>query len=205
MAVMGWMHRRVVGERRRHVLASRLSTFLPGPATVLDVGAGNGGVTGALGELRPDLHLAAIDVQVPPDTYVPVSRFDGRTIPYGDGSFDAVVLVDVLHHTDDPAVLLSEAARVARHCVVLKDHLVAGLAATARLRLMDWVGNAHAGVALPYNYWTEAQWRRCFAELGLGVEAWTTRLDLYPWPATVVFDAHLHMVCRLSADTASNR
>jgi SAM-dependent methyltransferase len=197
MALIGRTHRRLVDQRRKHLLAARLSAVLPGSGTVLDVGCGDGGVAHALKERRPDLDIAGIDVFVPPETYIPVSSFDGHTIPYLDGSFDDVMFVDVLHHTDDPEVLLSEAARVARRGVVLKDHLVAGFAAGPSLRLMDWVGNAHKGVALPYNYWTEDRWRECFARLGLHVEAWTSRLDLYPGPASWIFDRGLHMLCRL--------
>jgi len=72
---------------------------------------------------------------------------------------------DVLHHTPDPAALLREARRVGAHCLLIKDHNRNGLAAGARLRFMDWVGNARFGVALPYNYWTERQWREAWKEL----------------------------------------
>ena len=51
------------------------------------------------------------------------------------------MLVDVLHHTDDPGILLSEARRVTRRAVVLKDH-TRDYMAGATLRLMDWGANA---------------------------------------------------------------
>jgi ubiquinone/menaquinone biosynthesis C-methylase UbiE len=180
------------------LLAERLASVIPARGTVLDVGCGDGGVARTLMDQRPDLELTGIDVLVRPHTLVPVTEFDGRVIPYPDESFDDVTFVDVLHHTDDPAVLLAEASRVARRGVVLKDHLVAGVGAKPTLRAMDWVGNAHHGVALPYNYWTEDQWRRCFDALGLRVEVWRTDLALYPKPAHWLFDRELHVLCRLS-------
>jgi SAM-dependent methyltransferase len=116
------------------------------------------------------------------------------TIPYASASVDVVLMVDVLHHTDDPTILLREAARVARTAVVVKDHLREGLGARLTLRSMDWVGNARHGVRLPYNYWSRAQWNRAFDTLGLAVEQWKCALGLYPKPASWLFDRSLHFV-----------
>ena len=63
---------------------------------------------------RPDLEITGVDVLVRPKNHIPVQLFDGRQLPFPDQSFDAVMFVDVLHHTDDPSVLLREAKRVAR-------------------------------------------------------------------------------------------
>ncbi len=38
--------------------------------------------------------------------------YDGRTLPFGDGSFDTVMSVQVLEHTPDPQRLVDEMARV---------------------------------------------------------------------------------------------
>jgi hypothetical protein len=73
---------------------------------------------------------------------VTVKKFDGRSIPCGDGNFDVVIFIDVLHRTDDPMILLQEAVRVARQVIVMKNHLLKGALAYSTLRLMDWVGNA---------------------------------------------------------------
>lgn len=196
--LVGLTHGGLVADRRTRLLAERLAPSLPGPASVLDVGCGDGGIAKALRALQPGLDIVGIDVLVRAQTQIAVTRFDGATIPYPDESFDDVLFVDVLHHTDDPAVLLAEAARVARRAVVVKDHVVAGVAAVPTLRFMDWVGNAHHGVALPYNYWREDQWRDAFREIGLTVESWESSLALYPVPARWLFDRQLHMLCRLT-------
>jgi hypothetical protein len=52
--------------------------------------------------------------------------------------------------------------------------------AGATLRLMDWVPNAHHGVALPYIYWTRCEWDEVLGRLGLTVECWQPCLNLYP-------------------------
>jgi SAM-dependent methyltransferase len=179
------------------VLAGHLAGELPEGATVLDVGCGDGSIAAAILEQRQDLEITGIDVLVRPSTQVPVTPFDGRTIPYPDDSFRAVTFVDVLHHTDDPSVLLAEAARVATEAVVIKDHVVEGLAARPVLRAMDWAGNASHGVALPYNYWTAEQWDRGFAGAGLEVERSVSRLGLYRPPVSWACERGLHRVWRL--------
>lgn len=197
-SLTGAVHGRLVFNRRTQVLARHLSAALPQGAAVLDVGCGDGTIDALIQEQRPDLQIHGVDVMLRPVTRIPVSLFDGRVLPFPDKSFDSVMFVDVLHHTDDPVVLLREAARVARGSIVLKDHTMEGPLAYARLRLMDWVGNAHHNVVLPYNYWPEQRWRDAFATLGLRVETWQQRLGLYPFPVSLVFEARLHFVSRLS-------
>lgn len=153
--------------------------------------------------MRPDLRVEGIDVLVRPETKIPVRAFDGRTIPYDDHSFDVVSFVDVLHHANDAVQLLREAARVSRTWVVIKDHYAETWLDRTTLALMDWVGNAHHGVALPYNYWSRAEWKRAFDMAGLIEDSVRTRLPLYPFPLNFAFGRGLHFICRLQASRAA--
>lgn len=186
-----------MGQRRVHVLASHLAALLPKGATVLDVGCGDGELAYAVGALRPDISIRGVDVLVRATTRVPVEPFDGAHLPIGDRSVDVIMMIDVLHHTDDPTQLLREAARCARTAVVIKDHLADAWLARPTLRFMDWVGNAPHGVRLPYNYWPQSRWRSSFEALGLHIEQWLDRLGLYPAPASALFDRRLHFLARL--------
>jgi len=197
MSAIGFLHGKLVFNRRIHVLAKWLAEEIPRGAMVLDVGCGDGNIAQLLLEARPDIQIEGIDVSVRPTTHIPVTQFDGKTIPFPDKSFDTVMFVDVLHHTNDPTVLLAEARRVARAAVILKDHCRDGVLANSTLRLMDWVGNAHHGVVLPYNYWREAQWRETFEKLALAPASWNARLGLYGFPFFLVFDRKLHFIARL--------
>ena len=198
------VHRRVVFSRRVRVLAEAIANFLPQGSRVLDVGAGSGEIAAAILARRPDLSIEGCDVYVRPETHIPVREFDGRSLPFQDESFDYAILVDVLHHADDPAALLREVSRVAP-AIVIKDHYRNGMLAGPRLRFMDWVGNAPHGVRLPYNYLSRAEWQQLWAGLGVRVRNITENIPLYPPPLSWFFGAGLHFVAQLrrtnSADT----
>jgi SAM-dependent methyltransferase len=133
----------------------------------------------------------------------PVTHFDGANLPFERHGFDIVMFVDVLHHTNDPMVLLGEAIRVARKAIVLKDHVLQGMLSGTRLKFMDYVGNARHGVALPFNYWTRQQWLEAETRLGLRQKQEIRNLKLYPWPADYIFGANLHFIARYDLPSAT--
>jgi SAM-dependent methyltransferase len=197
MGAVGTLHDNLVVGRRVDVLSSWFAQIAPPNLRILDVGCGDGLLAAKILSRRRDLDFTGIEVLPRPNTHIPVERFDGLSIPFADGSFDAVLFSDVLHHTADPAALLREACRVARRHLLLKDHYRKGVAAAQRLRFMDWVGNARFGVALPYNYWTEKQWQETWSQLGFQVKEIIADLRLYPRPADWIFGAHLHFIAQL--------
>jgi ubiquinone/menaquinone biosynthesis C-methylase UbiE len=194
------IHRAYVHGRRASVLRDHLAEVLPKNATVLDVGCGDGVLAYLIMQKRPDVKIKGVDILGRTQTQIPVEWFDGEVIPYGDGSFEVTMFVDVLHHTLDPMILLHEAVRVARKAVIIKDHTCDGLLDDLTLRLMDQVGNARHGVALPYNYWSQQKWFEAVDTLGLRITTWKKDLGLYPRPARWLFDRSLHFVSRLELD-----
>lgn len=191
------LHANLVHGRRVRVIGELLAPLIPPRARVLDVGCGDGRVGRALLERRPDLELRGVEIRPRSGTLIPVDAYDGRTLPYADGSFDALVYVDVLHHSEQPEALLREALRVARQAVLVKDHLREGFAAGATLAFMDRVGNRGLAMPMPHNYWRRARWREAFERLGAEVDHWSGEVPLYPWPASLVFGRSLHFVARL--------
>ena len=194
---LGQAHERLVFNRRVRVLVDQIGALVPPAAQILDVGTGDGQIAKLICEKQAGAQVQGIDIMLRDKTHIPVTLFDGTTIPFDENSVDVVTIVDVLHHTDDPQRLISEAARVARHAVIIKDHLSENAFHHATLRLMDWVGNAPHGVVLPYHYAPRADWDGWFARAGLATDVFDTAIPLYPAPASWVFGRQLHFIARL--------
>ena len=197
--ILNSVHDVAVFKRRVRVLAEHLADELDGGSSVLDVGCGDGSIARAVTAHRPQLKFEGIDVLLRPHSAIPVQVYDGDRIPFADKSFDWVTIVDVLHHTDDPARVLAECARVARRGVVIKDHLREGFGARETLRLMDWVGNKGHDVRLPYNYLSKAEWNAVFDSIKVAPLTWNQQLGLYPAPFSLAFDRSLHFIATVRA------
>lgn len=197
MSPLERIHAGYVSGRCVRKLSDHLAKLLPQNSQVLDVGCGDGSLARLILKERPDLSIKGIDVLIRSQTQIHISPFDGETFPFENASFDVVMFVDVLHHTGDPMVLLREAVRVSRGFLVIKDHTADGLLARPTLRFMDRVCNARHGVALPFNYWTRQRWLEAFQAMGLTIIDWESELEIYPWPASVVFGRSLHFAAKL--------
>src|ERR1044071_5905573 len=100
--------------------ARRIARWLTPSDRVLDIGAGDCHLDVLLNR-KVGCAVAAVDVANGNRTDLPLQLYDGRTLPYADGSFDAALLLFVLHHAEDPAALLRETMRVCRRIIVFED------------------------------------------------------------------------------------
>ena len=111
--IFGWKRRNEARATLEHV-----ADYITPGASVLDIGCGTGYL---LDVLDTDFQCEAFgcDVVRPPVTIEHFTLFDGNRLPYADQSVDIAFLVFVLHHAEDPGVLLHEASRVARKSVIV--------------------------------------------------------------------------------------
>ncbi len=202
MKLIEKIHGSYIHQHRVESLQRGLLKVLPATGSVLDVGCGDGLLAAQIQQSRPGLQLTGIDVLVRPETHVPVTSFDGQLMPHDDDSFDVVMFVDVLHHTENPAQLLAEACRVSRQWVVMKDHNRDGWLAESTLRFMDRIGNQRYGVELPYNYLSRLEWETLWQQTGLDVDSYLPRIDLYPGMLKPFFERQLHFIARLKKNAA---
>ncbi len=100
------------------------------PAELLDIGSGRGAFLWPLLNTFPWLPITAVDtldyrvadLQAVHDGGVAAlsaAYGDATRLPFGDGQFDVVTLLEVLEHIPDTSAALSEVCRVARRFVVL--------------------------------------------------------------------------------------
>src|SRR5260370_42153022 len=138
---MGTWLRVFVFPRRTRVLAGMLAAQIPPHAAVLDIGCGDGTIGSLIAKLRPDVSIQGVEFLVRPECKIECSAFDGSALPFPDGSFDVCLFVDVLHHTQDPAILLHEAVRVSRSFCLLMSNLDENIFDHITLRFMARAAN----------------------------------------------------------------
>jgi SAM-dependent methyltransferase len=88
-----------------------LLTQVPPGGRVLEPGAGPGLMAEYAREHSPELRWVAADILPAPWNDLAA---DGLRLPFREGTFDAVVMLDVVHHLARPARFFAEAARVLR-------------------------------------------------------------------------------------------
>jgi len=191
------LHENLILNRRVLALSQHFVALLPQNCTVLDIGCGDGKIAKTLIKARPDIKLTGIDTLVRKMPEINTIQYDGKIIPFDENSFDFTMLVDVIHHAEDPFMLIKEAARVSKKGVLIKDHLREGIFANATLAAMDWVGNARHGVALPYTYWNQSEWNLAFAKLKLKNATEIKKIGLYPFYLKPLFERNLHFISLL--------
>ncbi len=143
-------------------LTKRLSPYLKNSGRVLDVGASCGTLACELSKDIPEAKFEGVDVYLQPESFIPVTKYDGKNIPHPGDSFDCVMLIDVLHHDNNPEEVLREAKRVSRKYILIKDHYWDNEVDFTLLKVVDYAGNKPCGVRLPYNFMKINEWNGMF-------------------------------------------
>lgn len=111
-----------VMERRARRLLEQVGAWLPAQGPVLDLGSGTGHLAARVAR-DTGLEVVTADVS---DIHVvgrpPVLIADGA-LPFEDDTFSAALLIFMLAYPNDPAGVLSEAARVTRGPIILVQSL----------------------------------------------------------------------------------
>jgi 2-polyprenyl-3-methyl-5-hydroxy-6-metoxy-1,4-benzoquinol methylase len=146
------------------------------PASILDVGCGEGVLTEQWADRTPG-RVVGIDLDDPKlraewaRRERPNLEFhagDGHTLPYRDGEFEAATAMEVLEHVPDPEAMLAEMTRVASRWVLVsvpREPLWRALNMARGAYLRDF-GNTPGHL----NHWSRQGFARFVARRGEIVE-----------------------------------
>jgi SAM-dependent methyltransferase len=152
----------------------------PGPGvTVLDVATGGGHVARRLREAGATVVTTDPAPGMGADTTAPA-----ESLPFADGSFDAVACRLAAHHFADVLAAMKEMRRVARHSVVICDNTFVSESSEEADRLRDPSHVRNYGVA---------EWESFFDLAGLRIAEerhFTRPLEIEPWLARVGCSGH---------------
>lgn len=181
---------------RISTLAETFRTMIPS-GLGLDIGTGDGKIPELLMNQNSEIEIQGLELRNRYQKSERIIIYDGKHIPFKDKSVDFILLVDVLHHIENPGELLRECLRVAKKKILIKDHLCEGKGDFLRLKLMDWVGNVDKGVSLPYHYLSLKQWKNLFDECGIQKFSFQ-QVGLYKGITALLAGGHLQIVFDLS-------
>lgn len=142
---------------------------------VLDVGGGTGVIAEAIQSLLPATKVVAVDVvdRYFPSLSVETHVYDGRTLPFESGSFDAGTINNVLHHVSKEfrPQLMEEIARVVTGPIYIKDHVAASRLDHLRLAALDAIGNIPFNGQVNAAYLTMSDWQSLAEGVGARIGA----------------------------------
>lgn len=163
---------------------------------ILDIGSGDGKIDRLIMN-KSKVKINGIDVLIRDHTHIPVEKYNGQHINKKDNSVMSTMMIDVLHHTERPDLVLKEAARVSKKYVIIKDHILHNYLSLIKLKAMDYVGNKHHGVNLPYNYMKAVTWNKIIKQNKLKIVYLKQNLNLYKGILHILFDSNLHFIAVL--------
>lgn len=175
---------------RENEIGRRLAPHVAPGMRVLDLGSGTGRISRWLARrvgIRPTLaDVTEFDNRVREEPYLRME--DPFTVPADDASFDAVMMLFVLHHVErweDQERLLREAIRVSRGRLLILEDTPTSRIDRAFNVAWDWLLNLRHGVPTPFTFRTATAWRSVFARQGLAVRhAETYRAR---WPTLLTY------------------
>jgi ubiquinone/menaquinone biosynthesis C-methylase UbiE len=164
------IRRRVYGHRCRWT-ARKLMPFIKPSDRILDVGAGDCRLDVLL-QKKVGCEVVPVDVEDFNETQLPLTIFDGKRLPFPDDSFDAVLLIFVLHHAEDAKAVLEEARRVSRKSVIVFEDVTSNMWDRMVFRgFHHWLAWSEK-ISYPFREWRPSQWTQLATSLGMR-EKWS--------------------------------
>ena len=171
--------------KRAELVRQQITPFLAGDS-LLDIGCGNGMISYLVRDHFSRVQLLDVVDYLPKQLKLPFDLYkEGERLPLAGQKFDTVLLLTVLHHSNNPAELLKLAwDATAKNLIIIEsvigvhddepgvtyelasapEELQIGFAA-----FIDWFYNRvlHDDVPVPYNFTSPERWNSVFMQHGM--------------------------------------
>ena len=152
---------------RARLKFNRLLPYLNKPESILDIGTGNGGLAFLLQEAGFKI-TASDKIDKTYFNEIAPTIAPGERLPFPDNSFDCVMMITMLHHTDDPELVLKEAVRVAKTRIIIMEDIYRTLLQQYLTYALDSIVNwEFAGH--PHSNKSKDQWKALYEKYGLKI------------------------------------
>jgi len=166
---------------REKPIIDLLHPFLADVGEVLDIGAGGCQIAHLI-SVTHQVDVTAVDIVDHRVTDVPLTLYDGETLPFDDNSFDVSLLIFVLHHAVDPERLIREALRVTRSTLLIVEDAPKNVVEKVFWRSWDYLLNhgAHNDISIAHDARGTKEWSDLLAAAGAPAERVLSFRTLFP-------------------------
>ncbi len=131
---------------------------------ILDVGSGNGAICNYL--KTKGYNIDALDVaNLSIYPHIKTVVYDGKKMPFKNKAYGTALLLTVLHHTNNPKIVLKETARVSQKIIIIED-IYSNIIQQYMTYIMDTLVNlGHSNMT--YQNKNDKEWKILFKQLNL--------------------------------------
>jgi len=152
----------------------RLLPFLKKEENILDIGTGNGALSLLLVQQGFNIETTDIKNKSAFQEIVPTIS-DGVSLPYPDKYFDKAMMITMLHHCQNPEVIVQEALRVSKTLLIMEDIYTNNIQkyitfAADSVNNWEFIGHPHSNK-------TDAAWCELFKKMNLNI----TKIKYHPF------------------------
>lgn len=159
---------------RTEGIVNSFDKFIKKGGEILDIGGG-GGWIGREIRKRKTANVTLLDVIDWNQTDLKLVLYDGKKMPFSDNSFDAALLIFVLHHSENPLEVLKEAKRISKDKVIIIEDTYTSFFNKILLCIWDVISNLPVffikpfAEKMPFNFKRISKWEEVFEKFQLKI------------------------------------
>lgn len=165
-------------ERAAIKMCQACQPFIEKGAKILDLGCGSAIIGNKFKEFF-QADVIGVDIRDKKILPLPFEIIDGKNLPFPEKFFEAVLINYVLHHTENPTVLLKEAKRVSKDKIIIFEDLSEGFFPKLICKFHGSSFDIFFGNPSKTSFKSEKEWERIFKESGLNV-IFKKRINNFP-------------------------